>query len=65
MFHLHWNKDIEALNVNACTPCGVRMKGVCPRKRKVFKPIEVGKAYVPVGLLNVEINSAIQLSKSF
>lgn len=41
------------------------MKGVCPRKRKEFKVIELGKAYVPVGLLNVEINPVIHLSKNF
>lgn len=37
---------------------------MCPRKRKEFKVIELGKAYVLVGLF-VEINPAIHLNKNF
>lgn len=37
---VHGPLGSEDVYVNTHTPCGERMKGVCPRKRKRFKVID-------------------------
>lgn len=62
---VHGPLGSEDMYVNTHMPRGERMKGVCPRKRKGFKVIEIGQVYIPVGLLNVEITWASQFNKNF